>query len=79
LVSLKKAPGMFSSVEKKRIKKINLHTFYIYRLDEQQNKLHKQDIFGDFVLQQIVPVFHTFEHRTDVVACLEITDVTYVI
>lgn len=31
----------FSSIEKNRSKKINLHAFYIYRLDEKQNNLYK--------------------------------------
>jgi len=65
-----------------RSKKINLHKFYIYRLDEKQNKLYKMHIFGDFVLQQIpsfVPVSQIVEHSPYVVACLQITYVTYLL
>lgn len=51
--------------------------FYIYRLDEKQNKLYKKKThFWWVVLQQIpsfLPVSHIVEHRPDVVACLQIT------
>jgi hypothetical protein len=41
LVSLEDVRVTFFSMEKSRIKKINVHAFYIYRLDEKQNKLYK--------------------------------------
>jgi hypothetical protein len=81
LFSLEDIRGIFSSKEKKS-KKINLHAFYFYSLDKKQNKLYKKHIFGDFVLQQIpsfVPVSHIVEHRPNVVRCLQITYVTYLL
>jgi hypothetical protein len=82
LVSLEELRGTFSSMEKNKSKKINLHAFNFYRLDEKQNKLYKKHIFGDFVLQQIpsfLLVSHIVEHRPDVVACLRITYITYLL
>jgi len=56
-VILEDIRGTFSSMEKNRSKKINLHPFYIYRFDEKQNNLYKKHIFGDFVLQQIPSLY----------------------